>query len=69
LIEPENDGLDEVERIRQAMAKEKIKAKQFSEKQILRKVEPAPTNKFSQMGQNKGANPMNLQKNLDGFAK
>jgi hypothetical protein len=28
----ENDGLDDVERIRQAMAKEKIKAQQFAEK-------------------------------------
>jgi hypothetical protein len=47
-IEPEDDGLDEVERIRKAMAKEKIKAQEFAEKKIVRKVELAPsTNKFS----------------------
>lgn len=66
----EDDGLDEVERIRLAMANEKIKAQQFAEKQIVRKAEPKPTNKLTQLGQNKSAgNPMNLGKNLDGFAK
>ena len=71
LDEPiEDGGVDEVDRIRQAMANEKMKAQQYSEKQIVRKVESKPTNKLNQLGQQKVAgNPLNLQKNLDGFAK
>ena len=71
LNEPiEDDGLDEVDRIRAAMASEKMKAQQYSEQQIVRKVEPKATNKLSQLGQQKTTgNPMNLNKNLDGFAK
>ena len=40
-VENEDDGMDEVERIRQAMAKEKLKAQKFAEKKIERKLEPA----------------------------
>ena len=44
-VEDPNDGLDEMERIRQAMAKEKMKAQKFNEKQIVREVKQ-PQNKL-----------------------
>lgn len=50
------------------MAKEKAKAQKFSEQQISRKIEAPKENKLASMGQRQG-NPLNLQKNLDGFAK
>lgn len=41
------DGLSEMERVKRAMAAEKMKAQEYSEKQIVRKVESKPSNKLS----------------------
>ena len=49
--EPVDDGLDEMTRVRNAMEKEKLKAQEYSEKQIVRKVETKPAKKLSQLGQ------------------
>jgi len=57
----EDDGLDEMERLRKAMEKEKAKAKRFNDANLSKRIENKTTGPST--------NPLQLQKNLDGFVK
>ena len=60
-----DDGIDEMEKIRNAMAREKKKADKYKDRQIHREKEEKEKLKF----QAKCDNPLILNKNLDGFMK
>lgn len=66
--ELEEEGKDEVEQIKQAMVREKAKADKFIEKQISKqKVESSQ--KIGVTSGGGASNPLQLNKNLDGFIK
>lgn len=62
---PEDEDQDEMERIRNAMQREKAKADKYKERQIHREREEQQKHKF----QAAANNPLQLNKNLDGFMK
>ena len=64
----EDDGVNEMEKIRNAMNRDKMKADKFKEQQQFSMNQQEASEKYKFQGANRN-NPLQVQRNLDGFTK